>query len=598
MAVMVPNYDIHGCQDRRKPYRDLSGLVTEDVRHPRWLAPAPAIKTRSELQQARKAARVPDPRSYDFDGDGHVGQLDYFVGRMFDRDCDGKLSDSERGQAIKAVEAGLLDRYRRITQGSTEREEVLQQKLGNVTSSWDPKANSAYGPHFNSHRVPKHTTKTALLLDRTAELKNKAAAIGDTFVQSQAFVREPQVPTAETKPRTCAYNSVRERAEADHQASRVRAGLLPMSAPVNEREHQSTLNLDYVAEPPVATRSQLNETRKELLKKSAEELRANAAETWVDRDVLKAEKEVAEYDFRRPPPDAKTFTQVKDARRVEKIEHDMRNFGRKSREYPRYSDRTDIPFWSKAAEAAEAPGAPGGAAGSGQESKPSSARAPMSKTTSEPALKVTDVQWEPPEGNVGEGVANGVCTAAGYGPRGSHESSMGSKTVKRWAADCIDRGHGRNKPRLFDGIQPAPVGPRDLESLDLTSSMEPIRNAARHRQAEIRKQNLVSPPQSLLMPVEGPGEAIKVASLKGSLSRRRSTLGGLSSCADLPPRDPGTLLNLQRPRSEQSAVRSSGFQRFNSLEQLSVTQLEASDVAGGGGSRRRTHSESSCAPAW
>ena len=35
--------------------------------------------------QARKRARVPDG-SYDFDGDGAVGQLDHFIGRCFDGD--------------------------------------------------------------------------------------------------------------------------------------------------------------------------------------------------------------------------------------------------------------------------------------------------------------------------------------------------------------------------------------------------------------------------------------------------------------------------------------------------------------------------------
>lgn len=41
-------------------------------------------------------------------GDGVVGQLDYFIGKCFDQDADGRLTIRERRRAEK-VEMGLVE---------------------------------------------------------------------------------------------------------------------------------------------------------------------------------------------------------------------------------------------------------------------------------------------------------------------------------------------------------------------------------------------------------------------------------------------------------------------------------------------------------
>lgn len=104
------------------------------------------------MAQARKQGRIPEVKSYDFDGgesffwqpnsaasqvagvsksakhlswripqdfsvmpfftarfttfwpgDGVVGQLDYFIGKCFDQDADGRLTTGERRRAEKAI---------------------------------------------------------------------------------------------------------------------------------------------------------------------------------------------------------------------------------------------------------------------------------------------------------------------------------------------------------------------------------------------------------------------------------------------------------------------------------------------------------------
>lgn len=56
----------------------------------------------------------------------------------------------------------------------------------------------------------------------------------------------------------------------------------------------------------------------------------------------------------------------------------------------------------------------------------------------------------------------------------------------------------RNQPRLFDNIRPVRIGPKDLEPLELTSSMAPVRNAALRKQAEQRRRMAAMPKRSRL----------------------------------------------------------------------------------------------------
>lgn len=58
--------------------------------------------TLSKLKALRKAAFIPGP-SFDFDGDGYVGQKEFFIGKLFDKDGDGKLNEEERATAMNAL---------------------------------------------------------------------------------------------------------------------------------------------------------------------------------------------------------------------------------------------------------------------------------------------------------------------------------------------------------------------------------------------------------------------------------------------------------------------------------------------------------------
>lgn len=492
---MVPHYDIHGCQHHRTPYKDKSHLNDVDIRHHRWLQPAPDIKSRAELQQARKRGRIPDP-SYDFDGDGVVGQLDYFVGRNFDKDCDGRLTPGERKQAEKALENGYLDRFVRglDSQGDVMRPFPIQQKRGVILSADNAAdvCNFTYPKHHNAHHSPKHYTKTALELSRWGERKGAGAAIGERYIAANDPVPEPVPPNHETHPRTCEVSHIRQRAEADHQHARVRGGLMAMNSYVNPERECRSIGMGYDAQPPMATRSQLVETRKEGMRRDCEELRTKCDNIQVPLSVRRTEKEVYELEFRRGSDDAMTLTKLKDKRRKDKIEYDMDRFQHKAKTYPKFSDRADIPFWAN-----------NGEEGGGYAPMPVS----MPRTLSEPVFKVTEIPFgdDTKESHLTlpDSAYN---TAAGLPARKdmtktgaeTNKNTVGSRTKKRFCAEMIERGQARNMPRLFDAIQPLHTGPRDMESLDVTSSLAPVREAAMKKNAEDRKRNAENPRRSML----------------------------------------------------------------------------------------------------
>lgn len=493
---MVPNYDLHGFQHHSNPYKDKSHLTTCDIRHHRWHEPVPAIKTRAELQQARKRGRIPD-QSYDFDGDGVVGQRDYLVGRLFDKDLDGRLTPGERRQAEQALDNGLMKKFVLgiDAQGDVMKAAPLQQRRGVILSGDDPAAGATgYPKHFNADKIPKHATHTALKLSRLGELRGAGTAIGERYIASNCAVPEPVPPNHHTHPRKCEISHIRERAEADHQLARTRAGLLPMNASVNPERECRAIGLGYDPAPPMATRSQLIETRKEGMRRECEELRTKCDDIQVPLSVRRTEKEAMEFEFRRGDDSSMTLTKLKDRRRRDKIEHDMQRFQYKQREYPRFSDHPDKPFWVNHDEIAENPGC-------------APMHPPIPRTMSEPHFKITEMAFgddtHPSHQQIPDSAYQ---TAAGLpAPRNltkargeQNRAAIGSNTKKSFTAEMIERGAKRNMPRLFDAIPPAHTGPRDMEHLDISSSMAPIREAAMKKRAEDRKANAEAPKRSIL----------------------------------------------------------------------------------------------------
>lgn len=561
----VPRYDIFGHQHHREPFVDKSRLLEEDIRHPRWLDPPPDVRSRAELLQARQAARKPDA-SYDFDGDGAVGQLDYFIGRSFDQDADGRLTKAERLRAQGALERGFLDRHvRGLDSAGPFKASALQQRRGVILTGENPSdIGLTYGPHHNADQVPPNATRTALALSRAAELKAAGAAVGERYAAQCAPVTEPAPPDHRSQERTCPIDHIGQRAEADHQASRIRGGLLPSSAPVNPEREVKEVGLQYVEQPLCATRTQILETRKEGTRQELEEQRVRGESAFVDSGVKRTMRAVKAFEFRRPDHVPMTLTQLQVKRRQAKVEHDMEHFANPRvgpREYPRFSDDPEVPFWL-----------------AGEASRGRASTAPpgprMSRVVSEPTFKITEEPFNhasarPAVADLPD--ASHRVAAAGLAAS-TAPSQLGSKTVKRWTADLLDRGAGRNRPRLFDAVPLATIGPKELEPLGLTSSLEPVRREAQRQVAADRRD-----PRLMRSRLEDEvfQQSLQTSKLRRasnasaeiSLARRSSVAGGVSKSLRFQgdalgsvsmPRLFGSTADLSRPLAE-TGVRTGGF---------------------------------------
>jgi hypothetical protein len=244
----------------------------------------------------------------------------------------------------------------------------------------------------------------------------------------------------------------------------------------------------------MATRSQLLETRKEGMRRECEELRTKCDDIQVPLSVRRTEKEVGEFEFRRGDDNTMTLNKLKDRRRRDKIEYDMQHFQYKYREFPKFSDHPDKPFWVNHDEIAEYPGS-------------APMHPPIPRTHSEPSFKITEVPFGDDTHPTHQSIPQSAYDAAAGLPAprdmtktGAQQSktAIGSKTKKSFCSEMIERGHARNQPRLFDAIPAAHSGPRDMEHLDITSSMAPIREAALRKRAEDKKANAEAPKRSML----------------------------------------------------------------------------------------------------
>merc|ERR1719161_3040647 len=336
-----------------------------------------------------------------------------------------------------------------------------------MVDSWD-ELGETYPPHSISHIVPKHKTQTELTLDRLGDLKNSAYKLKVKQDERYPYYVPEQPAHQDNWVENPVISSIAQRAHADNEAARVRAGLYPNPTYVNPEKEQKQPGLEWVENPVFQTRSQVLETRKELMKRDLDEQRCRGEETYVPLTVRRAQQEEQEYQFRKGHMSNMTKTRLEDYRKKERIEYDMAHFGIRHRELPRYSDQAH-PWWTLA-----------------QQNKHRSAPSLLKDAKpEEPAYKITqtrpDMKIEPkPER------APQAEMVVAESPE-LEQQQPGIKTVKRWTTDLIEHNQLRNQPRMFDSLRPAKTYAKDFAPLENFSSFEWTRNQALRQQAEAQR---------------------------------------------------------------------------------------------------------------
>jgi len=542
----VPNYDVHGRQSIRTSFKDKSGYVEQEIPH-HWEKPV-NIRTRTELVAARRAEKHPDI-SFDVDGDGVVGQRDYFVGKHFDRDHDGHLNDEEKAAAVQALNDGWLDKFHwGHDQAGCKRPFPVVQRRGKILTINNGDEIGETYPSFKQG-TPRHETITELRLDRKAEASNaghRAKEKWDSrhpyYVAEAGVTQEHYVPDPPIK-------HISERAEADHQAARVAAGLMPINTFVNPERETKHPGLGFDENPVFPTRSYLNATRKEQMCRDAEEQRIRGELVHIPKQVKESQRETAAYAFRHPCPSKDpraapmTKTRLEKLRKQERVEYDAARFGVVPKEFPRFSD-TSQPWWTMKKDFVHSP--------------PTSARV-NSKWMIDPPLKITDISPtasprgptapQMPETRPISGRHLSGPQQEPYVPSMLDSPDVGkNRTVKRWTTQMIEAGQARNAPRLFDGLPTAATYAKDFAPLDNMSSFDYIRNQSLARQAEARVHNQHHPTASKLARGKGGMDYLSQQTISSELSTvdRHHVSGGRSVFSsqggkksnDKPPRAP------------------------------------------------------------
>merc|ERR1719199_1855090 len=117
------------------------------------------------------------------------------------------------------------------------------------------------------------------------------------------------------------------RGEAKRREAREYAGLDPSNSYVNpHRELQSGTTLDYIEAPDNKTRSEMRSKRKQTMREEMQQTRREGAEDYVPMAARHTCRDSTEYDLRRPQENAMTLNKLRQQRKIEQIEYNMKNF--------------------------------------------------------------------------------------------------------------------------------------------------------------------------------------------------------------------------------------------------------------------------------
>lgn len=85
-------------------FNALKSIEDKNLKIPQWWQQqnSPSKQTRTQMLHNRKVADCAH-MSYDLDGDGYVGNSDYLISKLFDKDQDGILNEHERKTALEAI---------------------------------------------------------------------------------------------------------------------------------------------------------------------------------------------------------------------------------------------------------------------------------------------------------------------------------------------------------------------------------------------------------------------------------------------------------------------------------------------------------------
>lgn len=476
-GAVVPHYDMYGHQHGRVPFKD-KATFAEVPQKQEWIT-EPKYRTQSELMSARRAERTADP-SFDLKGEGGVGPLDYFIGKTFDKDGDGRLNTAERANAVRELKNGFLNQYSAgHDRMGAQRPYPIVQKRGKIITvdNIHEVLLDTYPKHHNADNEPLHWTKKEMEMHRKAELKNSAIKLQEESNRLRPF-RVPEPPVRqEGMVANPARTHIRQRREAHLQETRELGGLERDTTCVNPDRELLAPGVDYVQHPTYKNTTELLESRRQRQVQDLETQRTLGDGNFIPYAIRKARKEAEAFEYRRSDG-GKTLTQLNEHRRQQRIEHDMANFhiehGRPS--YARYGNQ-DKGWWTLQSSFSSDP--------------PSSLLKELNqpkevsgKVTETVSSMMTNAAKQAELNQTREVLEAKLLEEAAKDAQINAVGGISDVTVQRWSEMFMEQERLKPDGRLFDGIVPAPTYATDADSLEASSSFSAIRKAHQNQEKD------------------------------------------------------------------------------------------------------------------
>jgi len=217
------------------------------------------------------------------------------------------------------------------------------------------------------------------------------------------------------------------------------------------------------------------------MREDLQQARENGETDFVPFLARHTKQDAVEYEERRPNPEAMTLNKLTHQRKVEKIEHNMNNFGWRTFEHPRYSNQEKA-WWTMQDGYVPCP--------------PPPLLKEVHEPTQEVTLKVTEVCPPPRAAIVIPGSQVQERPPSNKREHRGHEAVFDEshhRTLHRWTTEFVPQSVDKNEPRYFDGVKQAPTYSLDTAELDQFSSFDCIAKASimeeNSRQRKVAKED-------------------------------------------------------------------------------------------------------------
>ena len=291
-----PKYDLAGYLKPEHKRRCQMELLHQKESIPsEWIhrSNSSGVATRSELLMKRKGESLPDA-SYDLDGDGVVGGRDLVLARLFDKDNDGKLNETERRAALEGIARGVEgnfmwnvsslhnDKHRRVKSANVnvnvnsnnkKTAPGAKQPLSRVGNNIQPFRHfiqvrgkvieaenfqpilDTYPEHPLSQHVPHVNTLSELRQKRKADSLNAITRAVDAWERQHPSSFKEQLPIYDAQQKRL-HSSRSEIHLQFHKEARMKCGLLPEETDIGNKTI-SPPTLAYVCDPKHKTKTDI-----------------------------------------------------------------------------------------------------------------------------------------------------------------------------------------------------------------------------------------------------------------------------------------------------------------------------------------------------